>query len=119
MGPQDELAVPAASLLLAPMLPGATRQGLLATRRSSPGRCARSLRLPSKTGKSRDRYQVTTDTDSGIRNDPNAWAGEHGDPRYIVDLVKRVVRVRVETVDIVRGLPAHAEATQSEELAPE
>jgi len=52
-----------------------------------------------------ERYQVTTDKDSGIHNDPNAWADEHGDPRYIVDLVKRVVRVSVETVRIVKGLP--------------
>lgn len=58
-------------------------------------------------------YQVTTDKDSGIRNDPNAWAAEHGDSRYIADLVKRVVRVSMETVDIVRRLPALAEATQA------
>jgi predicted helicase len=53
-----------------------------------------------------ERYQVTTDKDSGIRNDPNDWCAEHGDPRYIVDLVKRVVRVSVETVRIVNGLPS-------------
>jgi predicted helicase len=53
-----------------------------------------------------DQYQVTTDKDSGIVNDPNCWAAEHGQPRYIVDLVKRVVRVSVETVKIVKGLPA-------------
>ncbi|MDE2324622.1 MAG: DEAD/DEAH box helicase [Betaproteobacteria bacterium] len=52
-----------------------------------------------------ERYQVTTDKDSGIHNDPNAWADEHGDPRYIIDLVKRVVRVSVETVKIVKVLP--------------
>ncbi|MCE1182887.1 MAG: hypothetical protein LWW81_11390, partial [Rhodocyclales bacterium] len=52
-----------------------------------------------------ERYQVTTDKDSGIHNDPNAWGEEHDDPRYIVDLVKRVVRVSVETVKIVKGLP--------------
>jgi predicted helicase len=52
-----------------------------------------------------DRYQVTTDKDSGIHNNPNAWADEHGDPRYIVDLVKRVVRVSVETVKIIKTLP--------------
>jgi len=53
-----------------------------------------------------ERYQVTTDKDSGIRNDPNDWCAEHDDPRYIVDLVKRVVRVSVETVRIVNGLPS-------------
>ncbi|AGJ77364.1 hypothetical protein HMPREF3223_01075 [Cutibacterium avidum] len=45
------------------------------------------------------------DKASGIVNDPNDWAREHDDPRYIVDLVKRVTRVSVETVNIVRSLP--------------
>lgn len=53
-----------------------------------------------------ERYQVTTDKDSGIVNDPNDWAVEHGDPTYIFNLVKRVVRVSVETVRIVKTLPA-------------
>ena len=48
-----------------------------------------------------ERYAATTDKDSGIRNDPNAWSD---DPRYIVDLVKRIVRVSLETVRIVRDL---------------
>jgi predicted helicase len=53
-----------------------------------------------------ERYQVTTDKDSGIVNDPNDWATEHGDPTYIFNLVKQVVRVSVETVRIVKALPA-------------
>jgi len=52
-----------------------------------------------------ERYQVKTDKPSGIVNDPNDWAREVGDPRYIVDLVKRVVTVSVETMRIVDGLP--------------
>ena len=52
-----------------------------------------------------DRYQVTTHKASGIVNDPNDWATEHDDPRYILDLVKRVTTVSVRTVDIVRNLP--------------
>ena len=52
-----------------------------------------------------DRYQVKTDKASGIVNDPNDWGRKHGDPRYIVDLVKRVVRVSVDTMRIVDGLP--------------
>ncbi|KAB1504073.1 DEAD/DEAH box helicase [Corynebacterium sp. 320] len=51
-----------------------------------------------------DRYQVKTDKASGIVNDPNDWADEVGNPRYIVDLVGKVVRVAVETVAIVGGL---------------
>ncbi len=50
-----------------------------------------------------ERYSVTVEKDSGIKNDPNAWSE---DPRYILDLVKRIVRVSLETVQIVRGLPA-------------
>ena len=52
-----------------------------------------------------DRYRVTTDKDSGIVNDPNDWGSEVGDPRYIVDLVKRVTTVSVETMAIVKALP--------------
>ncbi len=53
-----------------------------------------------------DRYQVKTDKASGIVNDPNDWCREHGDPRYIVDLIKRVTRVSVETMAIVDNLPS-------------
>ena len=53
-----------------------------------------------------ERYQVKTDKDSGIVNDPNDWRLEQGDPCYIVDLVKRVTTVSVKTMEIVRLLPA-------------
>jgi predicted helicase len=49
-----------------------------------------------------DRYQVKTDKNSGIINDPNQWSD---DPRYIVDLIKRIVRVSMETERILKGLP--------------
>jgi predicted helicase len=52
-----------------------------------------------------ERYAVTTHKESGIRNDPNAWAAEHGNPRYILDVLLSVVNVSVQTVEIVRGLP--------------
>lgn len=57
-----------------------------------------------------ERYQVTTDKASGIRNDPNDWCIEHEYPRYIVDLVKRIVRVSVESARIVKKLPPLNEA---------
>lgn len=50
-----------------------------------------------------ERYQLTRDKDSGITNNPNDWSD---DPRYILDLVKRIVRVSVETIKIVNSLPA-------------
>lgn len=53
-----------------------------------------------------ERYQVKTDKASGIVNDPNDWAAEHGNPAYIVELIQRVVTVSVETVRIVSTLPA-------------
>ena len=52
-----------------------------------------------------ERYQVTVDKDSGIRNDPNDWSREHQDPQYILRLIEQVVRVSVETVRIVNALP--------------
>jgi len=52
-----------------------------------------------------ERYKVDTDKDSGITNDANDWATENGDPAYILNLVKRIVRVSVETMKIVKRLP--------------
>ncbi|MQA34092.1 DEAD/DEAH box helicase [Modestobacter roseus] len=52
-----------------------------------------------------DRYWVKTDKASGIVNDPNDWSREIGDPRYIVDLLARIVTVSVETVRLVDSLP--------------
>ena len=57
-----------------------------------------------------DRYQVTTDKTSGIVNEPNDWGMEHGQPRYILDLVKRIVTVSIETMKIVKALPPLEEA---------
>ena len=52
-----------------------------------------------------ERYQVTVDDKSGIKNDPNDWADEVGNPRYILDLLLSIINVSVQTVDIVAGLP--------------
>ena len=52
-----------------------------------------------------ERYKVTVDKASGIKNDPNDWAKEHDEPRYIIDLLKRVVTVSIKTVKIVKSLP--------------
>jgi predicted helicase len=55
-----------------------------------------------------DRYQVKTDKASGIVNDPNDWSREIGDPRYIIDLLARIITVSLETMKIVDDLPAPA-----------
>ena len=55
-----------------------------------------------------DRYQVKVDggpKGSGIVNDPNDWSREVGDPRYIIDLLARIVTVSLETLKIVDALP--------------
>jgi predicted helicase len=53
-----------------------------------------------------ERYQVKVDKASRIRNDPNDWSREVGDPRYILDLLARIVTVSLETMTIIDGLPA-------------
>ncbi len=50
-------------------------------------------------------YKVSTDSRTNITNDPNDWAIEVGNPRYILDLVKRITMVSIRTVDIVEDLP--------------
>jgi predicted helicase len=52
-----------------------------------------------------ERYQVTTHAESGIVNDPNDWAKEVGNPRYILDLLLSVINVSVQTVELVSQLP--------------
>jgi predicted helicase len=52
-----------------------------------------------------ERYAITTHKDSGITNNPNDWADEVGNPRYILDLLLSIINVSVQTVEIVKGLP--------------
>ena len=52
-----------------------------------------------------ERYQISTHKESGIVNDPNDWAKEVGNPRYILDLLLSIINVSVQTVDIVNNLP--------------
>ena len=52
-----------------------------------------------------ERYTITTDKASGIVNDPNDWALEHNDPKYIFNLVLRIITVSLETMKIVKSLP--------------
>lgn len=52
-----------------------------------------------------ERYAITTHPASQITNNPNDWAEEVGNPKYILDLLLSVINVSVQTVDIVEGLP--------------
>jgi predicted helicase len=58
-----------------------------------------------------DRYQASIDKDSQIKNDPNEWCREERDPEYIINLIKRVVMVSVESVKIINSLPKLEELT--------
>ncbi|MGL5827172.1 MAG: DEAD/DEAH box helicase, partial [Nocardioides sp.] len=53
-----------------------------------------------------DRYYIKTDKPSGIVNNPNDWSREVGDPRYILDLLARIVTVSLETMAVVDALPS-------------
>lgn len=54
-----------------------------------------------------ERQCVKTDKDSGIVNDANDWANETmHNPRYPLELFQRVITVSLETMKIVKGLPA-------------
>ena len=50
-----------------------------------------------------ERYQVKTDEDSGITNDPNLYSDN---PRYIVDLMMKVIEVSLRSVELIEKLPA-------------
>ena len=52
-----------------------------------------------------DRYQIKTDSASGITNDPNYWCDEHDNPRYIFDLILSCITVSLKILDIVENLP--------------
>lgn len=52
-----------------------------------------------------ERYAITTDKKSGITNDPNDWAREHNDEKYIFNLLLRIINVSVQTVEFVKKLP--------------
>ena len=56
-----------------------------------------------------DRYKMTVDKKSGIRNDPNEW---FEDSRDIISAINRIVYLSVETTHIVAGLPPSLAHTQ-------
>lgn len=52
-----------------------------------------------------ERYAVTIDKASQIKNDPNDWSREHEQPRYILDLLLSVIILSCKTVSTVDALP--------------
>ena len=49
-----------------------------------------------------DQYQIKTDEKSGITDDPNDFSD---DPKYIFNLLLRIINVSVQTVDLINELP--------------
>lgn len=49
-----------------------------------------------------DQYRVKTDKKSGITDDPNDFSD---DPKYIFNLLLRIINVSVQTVDLINSLP--------------
>ncbi|MGN0011960.1 MAG: type ISP restriction/modification enzyme [Candidatus Bruticola sp.] len=49
-----------------------------------------------------ERYAITIDKNSKIVNDPNQWSE---DPRYVLDLLLRIIQMSLETLKIVNKLP--------------
>ena len=49
-----------------------------------------------------DQYQIKTDKKSGITDDPNDYSE---DPKYIFNLLLRIINVSVQTVDLINELP--------------
>ena len=47
-------------------------------------------------------YQVKIDKDSGIKQDPNQWSDN---PRYIIDLIGKIVQLSLTTLKEVANLP--------------
>ena len=52
-----------------------------------------------------ERYAVTVNRDSHIRNDPNEWCKEIEQPRFNLELIGRIVNVSILTLDLIAALP--------------
>lgn len=52
-----------------------------------------------------ERYAITVDGASGIKNDPNDWSKEHDNPTYIYDLLHSIISLSIQTNTLVSKLP--------------
>ena len=50
-----------------------------------------------------DQYQVKTDRNSGLLDDPNEYSE---DPKYIFNLLLSVINVSLQTVNLINSLPS-------------
>lgn len=56
-----------------------------------------------------ERYQITTNKESQITNDPNDWGKEHDNPKYIYNLLLSIINLSIKSVDIIDSLPSDYE----------
>ena len=52
-----------------------------------------------------ERYSYSVHPESKIANNPNAWGEEHGDPRYIVNLLLRIITISESGAFTLTNLP--------------
>lgn len=64
-----------------------------------------------------ERYVVKQDKKSGLWNDANDQSRAEGNPRHIIDLVKRVTTVSVKTMHLVNSLPEFRPLVGEAEIA--
>ena len=62
-----------------------------------------------------ERWQVKTEKESGIVNDPNAWMPQN--PRYILNLIGSLIHVGIESTKIIKGLPKEIGVEEKEGVA--
>ena len=52
-----------------------------------------------------ERYAVNANKDSGIENNPNLWAEENKNPKYILDLLLSIISLSLKTNELIKKLP--------------
>ena len=52
-----------------------------------------------------DKWMIKKDTKTGIINDPNEYAKSIGNPRYVLELLIKVINLAIETQKIIDELP--------------
>ena len=52
-----------------------------------------------------ERYVVSVNKDSGIENNPNLWAEENKNPKYILDLLLSIISLSLKTNELIKELP--------------
>lgn len=60
-----------------------------------------------------ERWQARQDKKTGTLSDPNEWISQQGNPRYLVELLGRIVTMSLATVEIVNNLPGMEEIGDS------